>query len=394
MIETLDGMGVLTRVVARRLRPEVQRLKQQIEEYVAAVDGFYAVLGSRHWILHESLGLDLAREVMALSPDEAEQKLVGHYRDPEALRSMIRRVRNHPAMRPRNQLLERAEADFLERRYYSTVLLLLAVMDGFVNDVDQEQRRGLHTRTPDEMVAWDSVVGHHMGLANAHQTFIKGFYKTSEEEVHELYRNGIVHGMLTNFDNELVAAKAWNRLFAVGDWATTLEKEKEPLISPVSVRDLITGVQENRQLQAELDAWSPSRLHSEEEGFTQHPVHDAAAQFLMAWQKGNYGKMAELLARNSLGYDGSVGTAAGNVRGQYEFVELAGFDLLELDFVAASICVVQARLTCEGESKPAWLRWIHEDDNGAPVVDGGAGDWKVMSWGPLAFFNEPEPSDG
>lgn len=34
MIRMLDGMGVLTRFVARRLRPEVRRLKQQIEEYV------------------------------------------------------------------------------------------------------------------------------------------------------------------------------------------------------------------------------------------------------------------------------------------------------------------------------------------------------------------------
>ena len=216
MIKTLDGMGLLTRVVARSQRPEILRLKKQIEDHVEAVDGFYAVLGSRHWILHESLGLDLVRDVAALPPDEAEERLLAHYRDPEALARMIRLVRNHSAMRPRNHLLERAERDFAERRYYSAILVLLAAMDGFVNDLDPQQRRGLHARTPDEMAAWDSVVGHHMGLANAHQTFVKGFYKTSDAEVYELYRNGIVHGMLTNFDNEIVAAKAWNRLFAVG----------------------------------------------------------------------------------------------------------------------------------------------------------------------------------
>lgn len=243
------------------------------------------------------------------------------------------------------------------------------------------------------MVAWDSVVGHHMGLANAHQTFIKGFYKTSDEEVHELFRNGIVHGMLTNFDNELVAAKAWNRLFAVGDWATSLEKDRQPLVPGVGVRDLIAGVQENRRLQAETDAWSPSCLHPADQGFAEHPIHQAAEDFLDAWETGNYGKMAALLARNSLGYDERVGKAAGGIRGQYEFVDLTGFELLELNFVAASICVVRARLTCEGDSKLAWLRWIYEDDNGAPVIDGGAGAWKVMSWGPLAFFNEPEQSE-
>lgn len=51
---------------------------------------------------------------------------------------------------------------------------------------------------------------------------------------------------------------------------------------------------------------------------------------------------------------------------------------------------MRARLTCDGDPQPAWLRWIHEDATGTPVIDGGAGAWKVMSWGPLAFFNEPE----
>lgn len=100
--------------------------------------------------------------------------------------------------------------------------------------------------------------------------------------------------------------------------------------------------------------------------------------------------MAGLLAPNSIGYDENVGKAAGDIRGQYEFVELEGFEIIELDFVAASTCVVQARLTTEGTAKPAWLRWIHEDSHGAPITDRGDGTWKVMSWGPLPFLDEPE----
>jgi hypothetical protein len=53
---------------------------------------------------------------------------------------------------------------------------------------------------------------------------MKRFSKTSNEEVFELYRNGIVHGVLLNFNNAVVASKAWNRLFAVADWATSREK--------------------------------------------------------------------------------------------------------------------------------------------------------------------------
>jgi hypothetical protein len=151
-------------------------------------------------------------------------------------------------------------------------------------------------------------------------------------------------------------------------------------LSPLwASRDLIAAAQENRQVQAELDAWSPSSLHTNDQDFMGHPVYQAAEEFLTAWEKGNYGRMAALLARNSLGYDENLGKAAGDIRGQYELVELAGFDILELDFVAASICMVRGRLTCDGESRPAWFRWIYEDANGAPVVDGGEGLWKVYA---------------
>jgi hypothetical protein len=34
--------------------------------------------------------------------------------------------------------------------------------------------------------------------------------------------------MLVNYDNEYVGAKAWNRLCAVRDWATSIRKAAEP----------------------------------------------------------------------------------------------------------------------------------------------------------------------
>ena len=123
-------------------------------------------------------------------------------------------------------LVEHAREDYFNGRYYSVVLVLFSVMDGFVNDVDTSQRRGLHARDPSEMSAWDSVVGHHLGLSHAHAEFTKSTFKTSDEPVVELHRNGIVHGTLVNYDNVVVATKAWNRLFAVADWARSLAKEK------------------------------------------------------------------------------------------------------------------------------------------------------------------------
>jgi hypothetical protein len=34
--------------------------------------------------------------------------------------------------------------------------------------------------------------------------------------------------MVVSFDNDVVATKAWNYLFAVADWATSRQKQKVP----------------------------------------------------------------------------------------------------------------------------------------------------------------------
>jgi hypothetical protein len=77
----------------------------------------------------------------------------------------------------------RAERDCREGRFYSTVLVLIAVMDGFVNDVEPSVRRGMHARVPSELDAWNSVVGHHKGLTNVLPVFQRPFKALDESEV-------------------------------------------------------------------------------------------------------------------------------------------------------------------------------------------------------------------
>lgn len=60
-------------------------------------------------------------------------------------------------------------------------MLLISVMDGFINDFEPGKRKGLVAREISEMVAWDSVTGHHMGLTNA----LKPFLKTIKRRVDE-----------------------------------------------------------------------------------------------------------------------------------------------------------------------------------------------------------------
>jgi hypothetical protein len=389
MLEQIRGGKLLTRFVARDQRASLEAVERQLDHLVATVDGFYDLLGDRHWIFHESLNTDLAKGLLAKPADEAEQMLIAHYQDPETLRFMIQRLWHFPEMQARRQMIDRAREDYEAGRYDSTVLSLIPVMDGFVNDVEKDPRRGLHAREDDEMAAWNSAVGHHQGLTLAHRTFTKTFKKTSDEEVHELYRNGIVHGMLTNFNNVVVGTKAWNRLFAVADWALSREKQAIPPEPKPSLRALFGQIAENQRTQRVLDAWQPRTLTPEDPGFEDESIHALAVEVLKAWKAKNYGRMAAQLA--SLTREDTQGKSAGRVRDEYMLFELEGFRIVRIDFRAAVICEIDVELTIDGETKIGRIRWIRETDGGETAIPGHEdGEWRLMTWGPLAMFHKAE----
>lgn len=389
MLEQIRGGKLLTRFIARDQRASLEAVERQLDELVDTVDGFYDMLGGRHWIFHDNLNADFAKDLLTKPADEAEDLLIAHYQDAEKLRFLIQRLWHFPEMQARRQMIERAQEDYVAGRYDSTVLLLIPVMDGFVNDVEADPRRGLHAREDDEMAAWNSVVGHHQGLARAHRTFTKTFKKTSDEEVHELYRNGIVHGMLTNFNNVVVATKAWNRLFAVADWALSREKQAIPPEPRPSLRELLGQLADNQWAKQAIDGWQTRTLTPDDLGFEDEPIFALATEVLEAWKAKNYGRMAAQLA--SLTREDTLGKSAGRVRDEYVLFELEDFRILRIDFKAPVICEIDADMTIDGETKIGRIRWIRETDDGAPAIPGHEdGEWRFMTWGPLPMFDRAE----
>jgi hypothetical protein len=313
-------------------------------------------------------------------PEEAEQSLIEMYKDAEALDLNIRMLWRFGAMRERRDLIDRARTDYIEGRCYSTVLVLLAVMDGFVNDLDPARRRGLHTRTPDEMQAWDSVVGHHQGLTNAHETFTRTFKRVSNEPVHELYRNGIVHGVLVNFDNDVVATKAWNRLFAVADWAKSLERAEVPAEPRPRWRDLFRQIDENARTKKALGSWTPHTVESGDPEFITDPVFAATVEYLDAWSARNYGAMAHLVA--SILAEDTHGQTAGMLRDGYDHLALSSYSVGTLDFTAPAVCEVAIRVVINGDERAARVRWIRERSDGSPATPSQEGEWRLAPWQP------------
>lgn len=301
MQRQLAGLRLLGFLVPREARQALKELPKRLQYITGTVDAFYALLGPRHWVFHDDLSLDdMAALVTRHSsvPEAAEQEFIAWYREDDHLAHAVRRLNGFPSMRARMPLLRLAMADHESGRYYAVVQVLLSVMDGFVNDLDPANRRGLHAREPDELDAWNSVVGHHQGLSAAHESFTKSFKARNDDPIFELYRNGIVHGMLTNYDNAIVATKAWNRLFAVADWARSLEAQKKEAEKPPGPtwKEMFRQLRANEEVKVALNAFTPVTLtQGDQVAFAAHPVYTATQVYLEAWKKKNYGRMAQMI---------------------------------------------------------------------------------------------------
>jgi hypothetical protein len=380
--EQLRAGKLFTRFIGRAHRPTVLGIEKELKKLAKLIDDFYDVLGPRHWIFPDNLSTTDIEALVQLDADEAEKQLMALY-TPDQLRFMVKRLHRHEGLRIRMELINLALQDFEAERYYSTILVLLTVMDGFVNDVDPAQRRGLHARESAEMVAWDSPTGHHMGLSAVHPTFTKGTSKATGDELLELQRNGIMHGTQLNYNNVTVATKAWNRLFAVADWATS--RERQAIVSPPqpTLRETVATLSKNEAARRALEAWSARIVTSGDAAFEHDEVHAVTASYLHAWQETNFGAMADYLS-SLVEYESHAKTA-GQVRAQFQNEVLEEFAILKLDHKAPAVCEVDVTLVVNGQSAPGRLRWIREDVNGTAVSPNEPGSWKVVTWGPWAI---------
>ncbi len=290
-------------------------------------------------------------------------------------------------MRPRIELLENALTDYEDGRYYSTVLVLLSVMDGFVNDVDKAKRRGLHSRTSEEMTAWDSVVGHHMGLTHAHKSFTRPFRKTDTSRVTELHRHGIVHGNLVDFDNDVVATKAWNRLFAVADWADARQRQAEPPDPPPSLRELWKQVQAVANRNKKLDQWQAHDYGPADAGAADPELLSTVESFLKRWQKRQWSLVGEHLTRGAL--DTSTGKMAVQAKEVFQDFHLSKWAVIRVHRGAAALAHVEVELTVDGTQYRTDLRWLRMDERGQVAPDWEAGTWFLAPYGPSSYL-KPE----
>lgn len=386
----IQGAKLLTLFIARDQREKLVEIETQPDRLTRVVDDFYKRLGPRNWIFHDLLNVDKIEQLLAETKDAeyAEQRLIELYRDHESTKWWIMRLRGHDGLRRRLHQVERAREHYDAGRFDSCVLHLIAVMDGFVNDFEPAERQGLHARDPDDMAAWDSVVGHHLGLTHAMATFTKTIKKRVDDEVFEVYRHGIMHGSVVNFNNAIVATKAWNMLFALADWATATRKAAEPKAAAPSWSDSFAMLTRHAAYKKYQRTFTPSTIDASDAEFTSNEIVLLATAFLDAWEHGRWGIVAKFKPPMLRGSE-SAGQAARRAKETFERYTLSDWSIESLTYDQASTAAIKATAMVDGQVTDLRFRlvfWTAVRNVGIPGDDGGA--WSLAVWAPNTYFEE------
>ena len=383
----IQGGKLLTRFIARKQRSKFLEIEHTLNRLVAVVDRFYDRLGPRNWVFHESLNVSAVEEILnqTANSEEAEQRFIELYRDEGGLPFWIRWTNSVDGLRERARQIERAREHYCADQFDSVALHLIAVMDGFVNDFEPDRRRGLASRDPDSMIAWDSVVGHHLGLTNALKAYNKTIKKRVDEEVYELHRHGIVHGTITRFDNVVVATKAWNMLFAVADWAKATRKVRQPEAPSPTLRGVLSQIDKTARTKKVLEAWIPSRLSVSDARFEDHEIHALTIEFLTGWRDRNFGTLARFPTRQFGNGEKTLGKIAGQLREAFDGFALSEFRVTELDNTAPAVWLSRGKATVNETAGTFECRWIVEEADGSFGYGSDSALWRLVFCDPTVW---------
>jgi hypothetical protein len=373
---------------------DVDDLVQQIEELSSIPDRFNDLFASRGWIIYDVMNLDTAKAAIKKAEvgdvDGAETDLVEYY-STETVQQKLRMMHVVEAFRPRMPLAEKALTDYKEGRYHACVPVVLALLDGLVNEL-HEKRRGFFSENVD-LTAWDSISAHSRGLNVLAKIFQKGRYKTTTELLNVPYRNGILHGMDLGYDNRVVAAKTWAALFATRDLA--LKAERGQISTPpeeprTSWRDLLQQISENEADKKRIEQWQPRQLTlgnnvpvtGASTAFADGTPEQKLAEYLEYWKRQNYGYMSQCISSR---FGPQAKKNPGLIRDVFKSKNLKSFVFTAIEDTAPAMTVICAELVFEELEreirKPVEFRLINEDSEGNSAVRGKPyAEWVIVNW--------------
>lgn len=386
--QQIKGLSIVSSLLGNKeTKQDAKKIEEELDETLKIVEQYYSILGKRNWVFSDALNLDRVKEILELdNADKVEKALIEYLKEPGVLEMQINRLNSFPDMRPRLSLLRKAEIDFREGRYYSSTLVVVTVMDGFVNDANKANRTGLHALKPEELASEDCVATVFAGLPSVQRIFTKTARKRIDTPLCEVQRHALMHGMATNFDNDIIASKAWCMLFAIADWkksqeeVATTEKEEPSQIDAIKeAKSMHDKTKKNMVL---LDKWEEHEVSLVNPSKPDQEVIESYVAYCTAWKNGNYGRLADFLPNFT---NKSKGAMAGEARETYAGHPISSFDIMTIARPAAAIAVARIRFQANGLSWDAEIHITRFDDRNQPACEWESGSWKVMQYATAPF---------
>ena len=384
----IRGLSIVSSLLGNKeTKQDAKKIEEELNGTLKIVEQFYSILGNRNWVFSDALNLDRVKEILEKeNADKVEKALIAYLKEPGVLEMQINRLNSFPDMRPRLSLLRKAEKDYVEGRYYSSTLVVVTVMDGFVNDVNKANRTGLHALKPEELASEDCVATVFAGLPSVQRIFTKSARKRIDTPLYEVQRHALMHGMATDFDNDIIASKAWCMLFAIADWAkskenvATSEKDESSLIDAIrKAKSIHDETKKNRAL---LDKWEEHEVSLENPSKPDKEVLESYVAYCTAWKNGNFGRLADFLPNFT---NKSKGAMAGEARETYVGHPITDFIITSIVRPAAAIAVATIQFKSNDQSWDSEIRLARFDDRNQPAAEWEAGSWKVTQYGTAPF---------
>jgi hypothetical protein len=330
---------------------KADNLLKQAQELARLFDEFNDYFSGRGWIIYESLDTNIIKRAIETAKlgniDVAEDILVDYF-TPEIVRFWVNQLQSVKAFKPRWRLIQLALKDYEEARYHACIPVILAMMDGLVNELNNG--RGFFSDTT-ELKAYNSLSANERGLVKLGSIFRTGRNKTRTEQITVPYRNGILHGTDLGYDNKIVAAKTWAALLALRDWAIKAEQkqlEEPPAKSIPSIWETFKQYQKTQETQQKIQEWKPRIFTSEQIFISEDVLHyeentpeRKLVEFLGLWKARNYGYMARLF---EVKYQKFSKMIPQKIRDSFGQVELINFQIFQISDTSPAISEILVKL--------------------------------------------------
>lgn len=368
------------------MKEQIDNLSNQFDEHKELTTKFNKYFSDDGWIVYDSINFEIIKravEVFEAEGKEKAQKILFDYYSPENIEKNIFQLSFCKEFKDRRRFIEFALADYKAKRYYSTIPLLLMIIDGAVND--SAINKGFHAKTIDLSV-WDSIISVDDGISKVKEIFQKPRRKTSTESISSPYRHGILHGRDLAYDSYEVAAKSWCFLFVVLDWIRSKSTEKTRKAkfiketTPPSFKESLKKIRKTQELTEHVEKWQAREISGQYINDINNGMkldislpEYAASEYLKFWSQGNYGYMSNL-------YSSLWKISAGELRELYDVRSVNNFEVLSIVDDASAITEVWAKIyLSDGKVEKCKLRLIYETEKGESLPRNmSGGNWRVV----------------